>query len=536
MKFKNWVPFTVITALFLAALLYQISGGADYHAPPVFKVSADEPAARSYAKAVTVLTEGRATNLAIALLKHALTQDPNNAEYHAALASAYTTRAAVIYRAFFYYRLVILKRNEDITAQRQSIAASIFGGHGLQAISTVPPYHALRLKDDGSSFRMSNSEAVNAIVLLEDMAADEWNKAHKNAENNAQAADIDYQNACSDRIFYGIEQYTGEISAEDSDHPDLMKPLTGRPFEQEAFNEIHSAALAEPNISMYWVLTADFNYGFPAANSHNTEPPVRPFLLKALAIEPNNNALRMDLCESEGMRSPFEVADLLCAAKHDPRNSVPLLLASMAILHNTHYRQDNATSPISSVKPVTAMEKSLTAKDVADGRQALSLFQQGIRLSNIHMLVYEMPFAPLLIKGQQWSSPYQTYNLVSSEYLFHRGLSDLNRLALSEAIEKHPDEGAKILSDLASLVKPLAETGTFDKSAPPYWQYFWHEIYRYVLDDKSSLLATYGAPDKASKAAAEATTNDMQYKEYMKKYEAWFQKEINEDPNGHMPY
>jgi hypothetical protein len=271
-------------------------------------------------------------------------------------------------------------------------------------------------------------------------------------------------------------------------------------------------------------------------NSDKKQPPPRPYLLRALAIEPDNNALRMSLCDLERMHSQFEVTDLLSAAKHDPKNSVPLLLASMAILDHTHYRRDYSHSwPESSVKAVTAMEKSLTVKDRTDAKQALVFFEQGVKLNNIHILPYNRPFAPLLLEGEQWGSPYQIYDSVSSEYLFEGGLSNIYRLSLAEAIEKRPDRGSKLLNDFASLIIPLAKTKNFDKSLPPYQEYCWQELYAKALDDRSALLTKYGDKLEASKAAASAAANDIRFKEFMKKYDDWC-KELNEDDNGHMPY
>jgi hypothetical protein len=537
MKLKHCSSFAVIAVLFFSALLFQMLGsGRDYHAAPAFKVSQDEPAARSYAKAVTVLSTGGPTNLAIALLKHALTQAPNNPDYHAALASAYTDRAAVIYRAFFYHRFTVIDRREQWTEQLEWIADRVFSGHIGETMRTLPHYHDLRLKDDGASFHMSDSEAVRAMLSLEDLASAQWNKAYQEAICKAQAADIDYQHACSDWIFYRIGHDINETDMVGVNSLSVVKPLTHRPFGPQAFNEIHSAALAEPNIAMYWVLTAHFIYGSDTADSDKIGISLRPFLLKALDIEPNNNALRMCLCYLETKNSPFQIPDLLSAARHDPKNSAPLLLASLAVLDKTRYAPTSRGSkPDSSPAGVAATEKSLTAKDVTDGNKALMLFQQAVKLNNIHLYPYHWPFAPLLMEGRLWIAANPMYQIEFTGNKTQDGEAALYGFALTKAIEKHPEQGAKILTEFASLIEPMTVMTNFDRSLPPYQLYSWNYAHKNAIDDRSVLLTEYGDKTSVSKSSADAMAEDTRFKDFEARFDDW-EAQRTKGPGGHTPY
>ena len=427
--------------------------------PTEIKVPAKLSAPQSYSEAVKLLDNGKSTRLAIALLRHAVSLDPSNSHYHEALACAYTARAAFIYRAVNFRMTLASSRNEY---PGDYVRWQLGQFDKSSAIYGVPkpveqPYHEFRLKDDDTLLRSSNTQAESTIIALNRLAETQWKSALMTAHRSSDVAEIHFEHARGLAMFAILHSY-------DYDQSGLNSALSSLPTYAEALNEAVSAAKAAPDNAEYWQTAGDLadDNDLPG-DPPPTVPSSRKYYLKSLNLYPQNEALWLRLADQDRSNYKATLGDLQKAVQANPNNAYTLMLCCNCIYKQTHYETGGANDPDPDpVKKWSDLSNAVDANDnkaVEKVRQLLTM----AAASDFNVTVYGSPSVTILEPGTRAENT--TGDFAGGWAQLRNCARNVASTAYVDGMNGHPEDGRKMLTDLASAVKPMYTPDHFTTEA-----------------------------------------------------------------------
>jgi hypothetical protein len=526
----------ILAAIVLAAAFACVCFAASMntHPTPPIIIAADETPQQCFAEATRLLSIGKSTPRAIALLKRALKSQPNNIDYHEALASAYTYRASVIYRALYFRSMIETGRSQYPTDLMQwewrRVTKQSFP---YDSRPVEQAYHLIHFKDDGTPFFMSDDKASAEIVSLVRQANSEWIIAEQEARSPAAQGYAHYGHAWTDRVFGRSDNdlYTGNMK----NMAQKYKALLALPSEADAENEIADATRLDPKNPAYWQAAGDLApyqsdqsaYANSARPGTAALPSSNKYYLQSLKLQPKNEQLWLKVAADDTRN--FKAAESADegAISANPRNAYSLLMCATYILKQSHYEQNSMNSPDPDHAKIDAqMVASLNPDDLAAVGRVQKLVHQAAAANAMDVSHYEPKSPPLLRRALDMPI------LSVDEFEFGNwgslrdGARDMCGVAIGQALHKDPESGVRLMSDLAAAVQPKCTADNFTKQAVKsndiMTTFVCEAVQQIALHEKEKLCAQYCSREEADEAAKERSAARALFNVNRRKVQRYF--------------
>ena len=541
------VVFTIAAVAAVIIICFMVSRS---HVEQPIVIPKTETAAQAYSEAVSLLDAGKSTPRAIALLKYALAREPNNPDFHSALACAYTARAAVLYRALCFQEGIKEARRPYFRRWAQW-EVDRFNPNADDFYSPRPidqPTHVIPLKDDGTPFKMSKAHATDAIVSLYLLSEEQWQGAESSAKTAKQSARVHYLHGWSNETlsyFRRDSPFYGDMMPYPSSLPSDFPRFEQFPTNQSALSEFKSAVDLDPTQDIYFESAGDLVYEIiDSPKILATENSLHPKLItrqsttwyvQALRRNPNNASLCLKLACAYDTNSVAYAQYIESGGKCDKHSAYMDLLVIDELLRKTHFEENasNSTNP-NKTAATAAMVKSLTAADLTTARQAENLLMHAALTNRFAMIGYRSPVALELIPSMK---------LINEDWAFEDGYNyvccsdardaarDISGIASAEAMNGHYADGVRLLQTLAKAVAPACGddryTETAVKSGFMMDTLIASSIQGIAVHGIARLESSYGTTAEASAANKEWKSLDSHRRKESKSIQRFFH-----DPNS----
>jgi hypothetical protein len=517
--------------LLLAVAIACVFAGVFYFSQPrsetlIYSVPDGGSASQSYGEAMTLLNSGKDTYKAIALLKHSIALAPNIADYHEALASAYTDKAAYVYRALNFRRRMADSRNGYF----KKWLSWVMGGMNTAPAGYPDPrpveqkHHVYPMKDDGSPFIESDHEAEEQINASEASAETEWGKAISLTNAAPDQARLHYEKASACDIFGAIGDYYNNNSEDEQDESVDKVALSKY---VESAGEIAMANRLQPNNAAYWEAAGSIGDDLETAGrpgGYYSAPPLpssHRYYLKSLRLQPNNEGLWVKLSDEDQENWKAVQYDLQQANRLDPNNRFIILLYISSLYRTTHYERGgfNDSDPGDRWKKLL---KSLNASDAVTVKQVERLLQTAPAPAVFNRGPYTFPYPPALAQGGKAATNDDNLTTMYTAYL-----RDAARCVGSAAhclsMQGKPDEAISLLAGFYNAASPMVtpdhDTRSLEKYGRALEVLTGAAIRATALTEETSIIDKYEPGSKAAIAdkalvdqcAADEATKNMIY-------------------------
>lgn len=373
------------------------------------------PAAEYYHYATDHLKRGRWFERAAKQLAEAVRQEPNNYRYHNALGCAWASRAASLgYAASFA---------QALAAQRGSYAQRLAAWKEAQndpdsdlfdtlRPAPIPPF-ALRTKDDGRLFTLTQTQSDARIKELEKQARASWDRALVCAKTPDEQAEVYYHRGwglwlpqrCRGDVLRFLTATAGE-----------SEPLVPEAVPKETQEALAKATDLAPDVAAYCQSLGD-------VLAHD-RPKARTAYRRSLALDRRNATLWYRLYrwnvdkplsfpdENGNEATPAPIAppdktrpleDLEEAVRADPLNAFPLYQLAIAQFEGSSYGLILAVPKAEQAQKIATVSAATAHADRRVARDALLSIERGNRAPR-YIPLRHRPAIPALLAGA-WNYP-----------------------------------------------------------------------------------------------------------------------------------
>jgi len=356
MRLKPWILSVCVgLSMLFSDSLSQASSIVERHA-------------ELYNQAVKLLESGRNYVIAASMLRRAIKADPNNSDYHIALACADADRASSLEYANSYQQMLnseIKSYPQDLADWRKAQLDPKADDYGYPE-PKLPKHRVFATKDDGLPLTLSDSEVKKQVRLLALSAEKEWRLGIRFSSSRKSRGAAENSYAWGLRLLRNFEE-----DSFDSSLPNMSDSRITQAF--------HQATIDDPNNASYWEF-----YGYYIGNKSGLPDQAADRDMSAayrhsLAIDPNNPGLWMGLAkhdlgdtltaewDSSNEQMKMGEADIKMAIRYDPNSAYLHYWLAEILLNHTQYR-NILNTPVPSYLPLIPQ----VAKEVKKRDQILA--------------------------------------------------------------------------------------------------------------------------------------------------------------------